>query len=277
MSGFTEIKPESKSNITKTILIIIFTFLGLTIVGGVYYWKGDNNKITNMLFSKNESSSNTVEKNGSINIVVNKKDSDIETESPSENLNSTINKVDSTDFNKTSESLITTDITLPPFPSSNHRNNNNKKNNHNNIIELNKNNDTNDINESSSEQQTKPELQLQQLEQQLQQQEFQLEQQLQQIKMMKNKLHQYQGAPSSLSSDHKSDEKLKEKEKHILQDNQLPLNINQNASITFSYNIIPINTINRNISNNNNHESPNYPSTIDYDESPPSYNDVVNS
>jgi len=75
-----------------------------------------------------------LEKSDSINIVVNKKDSYLKTESPSVKEDSNINKIESSNFNEAFQTQNTTDITIPSFPSSNH------KNNPNNIINSDKNN-----------------------------------------------------------------------------------------------------------------------------------------
>jgi len=89
-----------------------------------------------------------LEINNSINIEVNRNGLNSETESLSENENSSINKIVSLSFNRTSEVPIPIDITLPNLP--NHKNNSNKENNHNNVIDSNKNDINNNINNNPS-------------------------------------------------------------------------------------------------------------------------------
>jgi len=257
---------ELKPNKTKIILIIICSIIVLLILIVVIVYFIKRNRI-NKNGKKNVSSN--FERNESISIVVNKNG---KLESPSENQNNNIYVVDITNLNKTSENPITTS------PSSSQYNNNNNNNIDPNI----------DLIKNSQPSQAQAQAQLQQFEQELQQQELQLQQQLevqklqlQQIKLMKNKLHHFQQNPPSLSSEQKSDEKSKGKGKETLQENEKenPPNTHQNSPIRLTHNVIPINAsahiLSRN--NNSNHQNQNYSSTIDYDESPPSYNDVVNN
>jgi len=122
-------------------------------------------------------------------------------------------------------------------------------------------------------------LQLQQIqfEEELQRQELQLQQQLhiqqlqlQQIQQMKKQLHQFQQTPL-IESESKTNERSKDQEKDH-HEKQLFHNTNQNSSISFPHNVIPLNA-----STHNNQENQNQPSTIDYDELPPSYDEIINN
>jgi len=274
---------DNNNNNTKIILIIILAFiliLVLTVV--VIYFKKRNTKI-NKKGSNNISSSN-FERSESISIVVNK-NGKVE----SENESNSVNKSDSSNLNETSENSITIS------PSSSHNKTNIKENNQDSIINSYRNNDNKTINYNKfdiiKQPQPKPQSQpqprsnsrLQQFEQELQQQELQLQQQLKlqqlqlhQIQMIKKQLHNYQETPSSSVSKQSFNVESEKQMNNKLQKQQ-PIIITQTPSITLTHSIISLNPSIRGISNNTNHQNRNYPSTIDDDESPPSYNDVVNN
>jgi len=86
---------------------------------------------------------------------------------------------------------------------------------------------------------------------------------------MKKNLTKFQQPSSLLLS--------REQENHQLQKDQPSRNINQFSSIQLSHNIIPLNATTPSISNNDNRENQNYLSLLNYDEFPPSYDEVINN
>jgi len=246
----SESKSDSKSISTKIILIticLIIVLLVLTVVV-VYYRKLNNKKIgkrsnDNDPSSDNESNSDILEKNDPKDIVldVENNDTNLETLSPSDKENSNINNVDNPNVKKTSKIPITTDITSIYLPSSNH----------------------NDLTKQSKQPQ-KPH-QPQQLKLQLSQ--------LENENQMEKKLHQL---PPEPSSEQNFNEISKEQNKKQFQEQRQNQNMNQNSPISFPHNTVPLNAT-RIIPNNNNRENQDYPFTIDYDEPPPSYDEVINN